>query len=89
MDINTQVDVLYTDFAKAFDKLNIDILLKRLSLFDIVGNILNCSESFLKNEFQRALFCCHTSNIILPTSEIPQGSSLSPLLFVIFIVRKS
>jgi hypothetical protein len=33
IDNNTQVDVIYTDFSKAFDKLNHNILLSKLSAF--------------------------------------------------------
>lgn len=47
MDKGLQVDVIYTDFAKAFDKLNIDILLKKVTFYDIGGYIHNWFESYL------------------------------------------
>lgn len=85
LDSNTQVDAIYTDFAKAFDKLNIDILLSKLSSFGLSGSILSWFETYLKDRKQCIKFGGAISETIIPSSGIPQGSLLGPLLFVIFI----
>jgi hypothetical protein len=45
-------DVIYLDFAKAFDKVSHKILLKKLENLGIGGKILTWLKSFLSNRFQ-------------------------------------
>lgn len=85
LDNNIQVDVIYTDFSKAFDRLNIQILLSKIKAFGVGGTIIKWFESYLRNRSQCVKFGGCTSRIIKPCSGIPQGSLLGPLLFVIYI----
>lgn len=37
---NSQVDVVYTDFPRTFDKINNDLLIRKLAGADVHGNLL-------------------------------------------------
>eukprot|EP00111_Clytia_hemisphaerica_P017146 TCONS_00050790-protein len=50
------VDTIYLDFSKAFDKVDHAILLHKLSQLGIKGKLLRCIESFLKR--QKTICCC-------------------------------
>ena len=47
------VNVIYTDFAKAFDRVPHKRLLKKLENMGLVGNTLNWFKVFLSNRTQR------------------------------------
>ena len=78
-------DVIYLDFAKAFDKVSHKILLKKLENLGIGGKILTWLKSFLSNRFQSVSVEGKLSFIHLVLSGVPQGTVLGPLLFIIFI----
>ena len=79
------VDTVYLDFAKAFDKVDHRIVLKKLSLLGIQGKILNWLESFLTSRTQKVM----VNGVLLEpasvVSGVPQGSVIGPLLFLILI----
>ena len=79
------VDVVYLDFAKAFDKVDHKILLKKLEQFGIRGKLLKWIESFISNRYQQVLVDGKLSNKEKVISGVPQGTVLGPLLFLIFI----
>lgn len=80
-----QVDVIYTDFAKAFDKVDHNVLLNKMTKFGIGNCLISLLESFLKHRTQVVCINGMKSSEIHPTSSVPQGSSLSSLLFAMFI----
>jgi Reverse transcriptase (RNA-dependent DNA polymerase). len=47
-----QVDVIYTDFLKCFDKIHHNVLISKLEAIGIKGNLLNWLESFHKGRKQ-------------------------------------
>ena len=48
LEEGNQVDAIYLDFAKAFDKVDHDILLLKLKSLNTTGDILSWNSSFLK-----------------------------------------
>lgn len=80
-----QVDALYTDFAKAFDRVSHSLLLKKLENFGFSKPMVQWFKSYLSNRSQYVRIGGTSSERINPTSGIPQGSILGPFLFVIFI----
>ena len=85
LDEHGQVDVIYTDFEKAFDKVPHKRLLSKLYSYGINESIINWIKSFLCDRTQVVNVNCAKSKSVKVLSGIPQGTVLGPLLFVIFV----
>ena len=78
-------DVIYLDFAKAFDSVSHEKLIYKLQAYGICGDLLEWIKSFLFDRKQRVIIENSPSNYIHVASGVPQGTILGPLLFLIFI----
>lgn len=85
VDQNTQVDVIYTDFSKAFDKVNHNFLVKKLNALGVTDIFLEWCKSYLTNRFSRVVVHGKQSRPFTASSGIPQGSILGPLFFNVYI----
>ena len=74
---------LFLDFSKAFDTINHDILLSKLYRYGIRGNPLRWFENYLYNQVVKIGDTISSSQTII--CGIPQGSTLGPLLFLLYI----
>ena len=73
------------DFRKAFDLIDHNLLLHKLSLYKCGTNFLRLMTSFLKSRTQVVSVHATKSNVGEISSGDPQCSILGPLFFLIFI----
>jgi len=79
------VDTIYLDFSKAFNKVDHGILLDKLEIIGIKGKIKDWIASFLTDRYQRVTVNGFLSDPMHVKSGVPQGSVIGPLLFLILI----
>ena len=81
-----RIDVVYFDFAKAFDSVSHDIILDKLkNQYGIDGTLLKFIVNYLQDREQCVAIGGCKSEYRTVTSGVPQGSILGPLFFVLFI----
>ena len=79
-----QINTIYTDFEKAFNKVPHYLLLKKLQSYNLNVNI-QWIRSFLCYGKQRVKINGCYSEWAEVISGIPQGTILGPILFIIYI----
>lgn len=85
LDGGTEVHAIYTDFKKAFDLVDHNLLIAKLEGIGVHGSLLRWCESYLRNRSQLVYLKGFKSNQCFIPSGVPQGSHLGPLFFLVFI----
>ena len=85
LEKNANIDIIMLDFCKAFDKINISILLKKLKVLGIGVNIARWIAHFLIKRKQKVVVNKKSSQWSEVKSGVPQGTILAALLFLIYI----
>ena len=79
------VDCIYLDYGKAFDKVDHKILISKLKQYGVTNKYLAWIASFLEGRIQTVVINDAHSYSTPVISGVPQGSVLGPLLFIIYI----
>ena len=85
LESGRSLDTIYLDFAKAFDKVDHNILCRKMKGFGIGGNVGVWLHSFLTGRTQQVSANGGISQYASVLSGVPQGTVLCPILFTIMI----
>ena len=76
---------IFVDLRKAFDTVNHEILLIKLEHYGIRDSMLKWFQSYLFDRKQFVTFNGVSSELLVNSCGVPQGSVLGPLLFLLYI----
>ena len=77
--------VVFVDFAKAFDVIDHNLLVKKLALYGLDPKTVKLLSSFLINRRQKVYQNQTSSQFMAINYGVPQGSILGPILFSVYI----
>ena len=76
---------LFFDLSAAFDCIDADLLVEKMKIYGAAENVLRWTKSYLSGRKQRVDFGGTSSREVDITVGSPQGSIVSPLLFLILV----
>ncbi len=84
VDEGKAVDIFYLDFAKAFDKVPRQRLVKKLRAKGVEEKTVTWIENWLSGRTKRVCIKGEQSDSCLVESGVPQGTVLGPTLFTVY-----
>ena len=84
LESGKEVRIVQIDFSAAFDRVNHQGILNRLSSVGVGVSVLSVLTQFLSNRSQFVLVDGCRSKMVNVVSGVPQGSVLGPLLFLLY-----
>ena len=85
MDKGCVTGAVFLDLSKAFDTIDHDSLLQKLTKVGFSSSVIDWFRSYLSERTQVTCVENSTSSAKHITVGVPQGSVLGPLLFIIYI----
>ena len=85
LDKGQAVDIIYTDFRKAFDAVPHQRLLNKLEAYGLGPKVVDWTRAFLCGRLQCVSINGSMSSWNKVTSGIPQGTVMGPLCFLLYI----
>ena len=81
-----EVDVIYLDYSKAFDKVDHQVLLAKMKMYGINGKFYDWIKDFLSNRSQTVVVDGSKSSFQEVKSGVPQGTVLGPVFFILYVI---
>ena len=76
---------MFVDLEKAFDTVHHEILCEKIKAYGLRGNVNKLLQSYLSDRKQYVSINGFDSDVKNVSCGVPQGSSLGPLLFLLYI----
>ena len=77
--------VVFLDLKKAFDAIDHEVILSKMSVCGIQDATYNWSKSYLENRTQKCMVNDFLSKSCFLKCGVPKGKILGPLLFILYI----